>query len=247
MNYLKSNQRIFSKFNLVAALLLIFIYNTVVAEETIFFDKLYKPPAQDLDLSIDLNKLYSHSERPNFTGSWVIEPSKSDEPKEVLKKSNKTKKEVSNRGNGNRSGRGSKGSRKGGKGSRNNDRSSSNSYERNIGLSEIKKMLVNEMEITHQEPLLKIYSKQNGEQNIYTDFRSSTISAAVSGVNQDVVVSGWEGKSLIIETTRSNGLKSIQTLSLITDHQRLEKIIEVSVQNQDMKSIRIRQIYLNKK
>jgi len=90
--------------------------------------------------------------------------------------------------------------------------------------------------------LLRIKSKKYGEQIIYTDFRSSSVSA-LGDINQVVHIAGWEGNDLIIETTNSDGKRLIQSLKLLSHPHRLQRITELLISNNKSKSVKLKQIY----
>ena len=221
-------------------LLIVFPYETIVAEPFFTVNDVPQTSNQRLDLTVDLEKIYNASTRPNFSGIWILDPSASDDPREALKE---WKKEVSGRRSGGRSGRGSdvKGRERG----RGSDNVAGNrSHKMNNGSNkQFEKFLHDELDISHQEPVLKINTGYSVEQKIYTDFRSSSISAK-GGVDQLVSIAGWEGNSLFIETTHANGQKSIEQLKLYSNPKRLERRVTLSDQNAKM--LHIKQIYFMK-
>ncbi|MCW8931936.1 MAG: hypothetical protein OQL19_17090 [Gammaproteobacteria bacterium] len=224
---------------LIAVLMITASHDIAFSDETISFDKVEQSPFKELDLSVNLDKIYNENTRPNFSGHWILEPSSSDNLKDVLGQVNKGDKTTSSRRSGDRSGRKGSGHKRGKRPSTSDQRN------RNTELKEIEKVLVSEMKISHKEPMLRISSAQNGERIYYTDFRSSSISA-MNDENREVIITGWEGDTLIIETTSFSEQKYIKKLKLLTKPHRIELTTELYKQDGARDFTQIKQTYLLK-
>ncbi len=229
----------------IYCLMLIFLSVDVVIAEPLFDlgDELISPN-NELHLSIDLNKLDDKTTRPNFTGVWVLNHSASDDSKEVLNKMKKGKNGPS--GSGKRSGRGPGGM---GRGKPESGRPGDMAHSideslpigNNNGPELLEKLLINELVIQHNEPLFRVNMKR-----IYTDLRGSSVSV-LGGADQSVSFAGWEGNSLVIETTQDDTPKTNERFTLLANPKRLERTTEIQLRGQKNNTVQIKQIYELKK
>lgn len=229
----------------IYCLMLIFLsFDVVIAESFIDFGDELILPDNELDLSIDLNKLDDKTTRPNFTGVWVLNHSASDDPKEVLNKIKKGKNDPPGGGKG--SGRGPGGM---GRGKPENGRPGGMAHSideslpigNNNGPKLLEKLLINELVIQHNEPLFRVNMER-----IYTDLRGSSVSV-LGGADQSVSFAGWEGNSLVIETTQDDTQKTNERFTLLTSPKRLERTTEIQLSGQKNNTVQIKQIYELKK
>lgn len=240
MNLKKQKQMSASKLTIYGLILIVFSVKTGFADPMFNLEDELFSPDNELDLSIDLNKLDDKSTRPNFTGIWVLDHSVSDNPKQVLNKMKQGKNGPPDAGKGSGRGPGGMGRGKPGNGrpegmARSMDESRPNE---NINHPEVlKKLLINELVIRHNEPLFRINMKR-----IYTDLRGSSISA-LRGSYQSVSFAGWEGNSLVVETTKDNAPKINERFTLLNNPQRLERITEIVLREQKNNTVQIKQIY----
>ena len=147
--------------------------------------------------------------KPNLTGLWVLNTELSENPqkefKENMRKSSDTEgnKGMSGRGGGGEHSGSGKG--KGGRQGKGYSRNKKNTH-RNKSLPQELHDLLNAsetLELKHEEPLLTILTK-NGQEKVYTDFRSSSVSSS-SHQNQKSIIAGWENNSLVVEHTLNSG------------------------------------------
>ena len=144
--------------------------------------------------------------KPNLTGLWVLNKELSENPQNDLKKSMgktgnfRANKSKSGRGSGEHSGKGKQ--RKRGNGFSGNKTNNLRRGSLPQGLR-ILFEASETLELKHEEPLLSIISK-DGHEDIYTDFRSTSISSN-SDPNQKITIAGWENNVLIIENTINAG------------------------------------------
>lgn len=227
-----------SKSTMYILILSIFSVKTAFSEPMFNLEDELFSPDNKLDLSIDLDKLDDKSTRPNFTGIWVLDHSASDDPKQVLNKIKQEKNGPPGAGKGQGSGgmgRGKPGSGRPEGMARTMDESRPN---KNFNQPELlKKLLINELVIRHNEPLFRINMVR-----IYTDLRGSSISV-LGGMNQSVSFAGWEGNSLIVETTKDNTPKINERFTLLSNPQRLERMTEIVLSEQKNNTVQIKQIY----
>ena len=154
--------------------------------------------------------------KPNLTGLWVLNKELSENPqkefKENMRKSSDAggNKGKNGRGGGEHSGSG-KG--KGGKQGKGYARNKKNNHRYNTLPQELHALLnaSETLELKHEEPLLSILT-ENGQEKVYTDFRSSSVSSS-NHPNQKAIIAGWENNTLVVEYTLSSG-RVIQQFNL---------------------------------
>lgn len=180
---------------------------------------------------------------PNLTGTWVLNRKLSQNPLEQLKqgrkKSTNSLRNKGMKGNGNHNG-----SRQGkGNGNRRSDNYSKNKNTagRNSLPPSIQFFLNTSEKLTikHQEPLL-ILDTAEGQEKVYTDFRSPKISSN-KDPDQRISIAGWEDNILFIESTLSAG-RVIQQVNLKTSSDQLW--VKTAVLTPHLpKSIRFNSVY----
>jgi len=155
---------------------------------------------------------------PNLTGIWTLNRELSQNPLEQLKqnrkKTNQNNKAMKGNGEHKGSGKG-KGKNRSDNYSKNNKKTGRNylppSMQFFLNASE-------KMTLKHEEPLL-IIDTAEGQEKVYTDFRSPKISTN-KDPNQRVSIAGWEDNILFLESTLSAG-RVIQQFNLKTSSDQL--------------------------
>ena len=154
--------------------------------------------------------------KPNLTGVWILNGELSDNPQAQVKK--RMRKSANSGGNKSMNGRGDgdhrgNGKGNGGKQGKAYSRNKKNTLRHNALPQELHVLLIaaETLELKHEEPLLSILTKA-GQEEIYTDFRSSSVSSN-HDLNQKVTIAGWENNSLVVENTLSSG-RFIQQFTL---------------------------------
>jgi len=180
---------------------------------------------------------------PNLSGTWVLNRELSQNPLEQLKqnrkKTNNSQRNKGMKGNGDHSGSG-KGKGNGNRRSENYSKNK-NTAGRNSLPPSIQFFLNTSEELTikHQEPLL-ILDTSEGQEKVYTDFRSPKISSN-KDPDQRISIAGWEDNILFIESTLSAG-RVIQQVNLKTSSDQLW--IKTAVLTPHLpKSIRFNRVY----
>jgi len=182
---------------------------------------------------------------PNLSGTWVLNRELSQNPLEQLKqnrkKSNNSQSNKGMKGNGDHSGSGQ------GKGKGNGNRRSAN-YSKNKNTAgrnslppSIQYFLNSSEKLTikHEEPLLVIDTTE-GQEEVYTDFRSPKISSN-KDPDQRISIAGWEDNILFIESTLSAG-RVIQQFNLKTSSDQLW--VKTAVLTPHLaKSVRFNRVY----
>ncbi len=240
MKLKKQKRMSVSKLTIYGLILIFFCVKAGFSESMFNLEDEFFSPDNELDLSIDLNKLDDISTRPNFTGIWVLNHSVSDDPKQVLNKMKHGKNGPPGAGKASGSGPGGMGRDKPGNGRPEGMSRSMDGFRPNKNVNQpelLKKLLINELVIRHNEPLFRINMER-----IYTDLRGSSISV-LGGANQSVSFAGWEGNSLVVETTKDNGSKINERFTLLSNPQRLERITEIVLREQKNNTVHIKQIY----
>ena len=177
-------------------------------------------------------------ERPNFSGTWLLDKSASDNPEEVFKESLAKRKRPSFFPGGGMPGRGS-GMGPGGFG---RPPIGGMDKRKEFDKRPLAELSVDQLEIRHAEPELIIVADQLDKQRIFTDFRGSSISA-LGGMQQKVVTAGWESNVLVIESRTSGVNVTIQRLRLLANPRRLERVTEIPSPGPEGESIKIKQIF----
>jgi hypothetical protein len=160
--------------------------------------------------------------RPDFSGRWAFNVKASDDPQEKAKEAMKATKHAKGGGRGMGSASGGQGGGKGGGmgGGMGGGHQGRGSPEGVTGHSEMPPremfaliVTAENLDITHQDPMLLIADESNQPQHLYTDFRGHSISAS-GGLQQRTSIAGWEGTALVVETTMIGGSKLIQTYQI---------------------------------
>jgi hypothetical protein len=170
---------------------------------------------------------------PDFSGMWLLDKSASDNPEEIIKASHNKRKRPSFFPGGGMPGRGPEMGRGG---------FSKPSFGGMDDKHPPAALTVEHLEITHSDPELRIVADQSNEQTIFTDFRSTSITA-LGGKQQRVVIAGWESNDLVIETRTLAGSATVQRLRLLENPRRLERVTEMPSPVPGGESIVIKQIF----
>jgi len=154
---------------------------------------------------------------PNLTGTWVLNRELSQNPLEQnRKKPNNTQSNKAMKGNGEHKGSGKgKGKNRSNNYSKNKRKAGRNSLPPSL------QFFLNASEkltLKHVEPFL-IIDTAEGQEKVYTDFRSSTISTN-NDPDQRITIAGWEDNILFLESTLSAG-RVIQQFNLKTASDQL--------------------------
>lgn len=158
--------------------------------------------------------------KPNLTGLWILNKELSENPQQAFKEN--MRKSSDSGGNKSKNGRGGgggggehsgSGKGKGGKQGKGYARNKNNTHGYNALPQELHALLnaPETLELEHEEPLLSILT-ENGQEKVYTDFRSSSVSSS-NHANQKAIVAGWENNTLVVEHTLSSG-RVIQQFNL---------------------------------
>jgi hypothetical protein len=153
----------------------------------------------------------TQSNKPDFSGVWVFNQALSDDPRELLESARK-KKTGGRAGGG--MGRGGGGGRSG-SGTGHDKMAAHNGMKSDVaGFSAI-------LIIEHKEPLFTLTGSDGQAHNVYTDYRSVSVSASGAS-NQPQMTAGWEDEVLVIETVNNDGkYNKIESYRLDADKQQL--------------------------
>lgn len=183
-------------------------------------------------------------ERPDFSGTWVLDKSASDDPKQVMRSARAGRGKPSfrrTRGNAGQRpgarggpGRGSFGSRPERGGSRRG---------KSDGGTPIAALSAEQLEIRHADPELVIATDRGGERKFITDYRRSSSISAMGDSDQRVVTAGWEKDVLVIESRSAGGRVVVQRMRLLDQPGRLERVTELPALGRDGSLTEIRQVY----
>lgn len=139
-------------------------------------------------------------ERPDLSGSWILNKARSDDLQEKLKKAM-----ADNRaghpgeGGGRRGGMG--GGRRGGMGGDGMGGGRMGAHSQGgPEAMHFPETLV----LEHSDPMLTITNENEHRQRLFTDNRGVSVSAS-GGLQQTVATAGWEGDVLVVETYHDNG------------------------------------------
>ena len=142
--------------------------------------------------------------KPNLTGIWVLNKDLSEKPQEELKQN--MQKSKHSRGGKNKNGGGEhNGKGKGGRQGSNNSGNKKIKQGRGSIPQSFHALLkaTESLELKHEEPLLTIIT-QDGQEKVYTDFRSSSVSSN-NDPYQKITIAGWENNILVVENTVNSG------------------------------------------
>jgi hypothetical protein len=193
--------------------------------------------AESTDISHDsINE--SAGGHPDFSGMWLLDKSASDNPEEIIKASLDKRKKPSFFTGGGMSGRGTDMEGEG------FSKPPFGGTDENVPFDKHPPaaLSVDHLEIFHSDPELHIVADKIGEQTIFTDLRSTSITA-LGGLQQKVVIAGWENNDLVIETRTLDGSATVQRLRLLDNPRRLERVTEMSSPDPGRESIVIKQIF----
>lgn len=140
----------------------------------------------------------SHA-RPDFSGHWKLDAKASDDPLEKAREATQAARQASGGGRGMGRGGGMGGKRQGRGASAGMDGGGLPSGELAALLAPLA-----ELHITQQDPMLLIADENDRHQRLYTDFRGASVSAS-GGLRQRVSIAGWEGGTLVVESTMLGG------------------------------------------
>lgn len=157
--------------------------------------------------------------RPDFSGLWSLNVESSDNPEEKRKEITKAMRQTRDGKRGMGSGSGGHEREGGGGGAM--GRGMGRGAQGHMGGNAMRPsrelltliIAAEQIDIRHEEPMLLITAGSDQRQRLFTDFRGASVSAS-GGFQQRVSVAGWEGSSLVVETTLNSGAKLIQTYQL---------------------------------
>ena len=193
-------------------------------------------PVKQLAESTDVSHGSIHKSaagHPDFSGAWLLDKSASDNPEEIIKASRDKRKRPSAFPGGGMHGR---------------DPDMGRGVFSKPSFSDMDDkhppaaLTVEHLEITHSDPVLRIVADQGEEQTIFTDLRSTSITA-LGGLQQKVVIAGWEDNELVIETRTLGGSATVQRLRLLENPRRLERVTEMPSPGPGGEPIVIKQIF----
>lgn len=176
-------------------------------------------------------------ERPNFSGTWVLDKAASDDPEEVMRSARSERRKPSSSRGGGDAGRGP-GPGGGGRRADTGGAESAAARIRPLSVSLAEQQLV----IRHTEPELVVSSGAGAEQTIYTDFRGASVSAMDSATRK-IVIAGWESDELVIEIRKDGGAAVVQRLRILERPSRIERVTEIPAPDGEKGAIQIRQVF----
>jgi hypothetical protein len=142
------------------------------------------------------------SNKPDFSGTWAVNQALSDDPRELLESARKKK--TGGRSGGGRSGNGT-----------GRDKMAAHKGKKSDG-AVFPAVLI----IEHKEPVFTLTGSDGQPHNVYTDYRSTSVSA--SDLNQPQMTAGWEDEVLVIETVNNDGkYNKIESYRLDAEKQQL--------------------------
>lgn len=139
--------------------------------------------------------------RPDFSGDWLLNTKASDDPREKAKEAAQASRQARGGGRGMGGGPGGMG-RGGGMGGGRQGRGGGMGGSGGLSSGELSVLQApaQELHVIHQDPMLLIADENDRRQRLFTDFRGASVSAN-GGLQQRVSVAGWEGQTLVVETT----------------------------------------------
>jgi hypothetical protein len=96
--------------------------------------------------------------------------------------------------------------------------------------------------IVHRDPLLIITPGNGSPRRLYTDDRPASVTA-LGGEDQRVAIAGWEGDSLVVETTMGTD-RVVEYYRLLSTPRRLEVVTELPDWGRPQGPAQIRRIYV---
>ena len=181
--------------------------------------------------------------RPDFSGQWVFNAKASDDPQEKLQEAMKAMQQTRSGGRGMGGGSGGQG-RGGGKGGGHQGRGSSAGMGGHSEMSPGKMPELTatpeRLDITHEDPMLLIADENDQRRQIFTDFRGASVSVS-SGLQQRMVVAGWEDGTLVVETTTDGGTRLTQSYQI--DSETGQLLISAAARLAERQPVTFRLVY----
>ena len=163
--------------------------------------------------------------RPDFTGLWSLNVDASDNPRERHEEAMQARRQSKGCGHGMGNGSGGRGrgggmgGGMGGGGRKSPDRMGGRGMQSSAdSLSLIS--ADEQIDIRHEEPMFLITDENDQRLRLFTDFRGSSVSAS-GGFQQRVSVAGWEGETLVVETTLNSGARLIRSYRFVDETDQL--------------------------
>lgn len=128
--------------------------------------------------------------RPNFSGDWQLNVKASDDPLEKLREAMQASRQPGGVGRGTG----------GGKGHGSGDSMAASGMGGSVAEFAAQLNPPQALHITHEDPMLLIGDANERPQRLFTDFRGGSVPVS-GGLEQRVSVAGWEGKTLVVETS----------------------------------------------
>ena len=155
--------------------------------------------------------------KPNFSGVWVLNNALSDDPRELMESARKQKAEGrSGSGMGRGGGHADSGT---GRGKMAVDNGAKSDV---AGFSAI-------LVIEHKEPIFSLTGSDSQPHNVYTDYRSFSVSAS-GALDLPQMTAGWEDEVLIIETVNNDGkYNKIESYHLDAEKQQLHVLSAIKL------------------
>lgn len=182
--------------------------------------------------------------RPDLSGSWVLNKTRSDDLQEKLRKAMADDRaghpgEGAGRMGGMGGGMGGMGGgRRGGMGGDGAGRARMGM--RGEGAPEATRF-PEALVVEHSDPLFAITNENGQRQRLFTDNRGISVSAS-GGLQQTVATAGWEGDVLVVETHHDNGRSIEERYRLQATPRQLQVITRLRL-GPDGKIIEFRRIY----
>jgi hypothetical protein len=161
------------------------------------------------------------SERPNFTGDWVLDPAASGDVRKQLRPGRWD----SLFGDGDAD-------------------SGSGILGHGPGRGIIRHLQARELLIDHRDPVFSISPDNGTSQRVYTDGRGTSVSA-LGDKSQVVSVAGWEGAVLVVET-HAGGNRMVDRYRLLAHPRELEVITELPDWSGKDGPLRVRRVFVPK-
>lgn len=177
--------------------------------------------------------------RTDFSGHWILNAKASDDPQEKAREAMKAMQQEKGGGRG-MGGQGRGGGMGGGHQGRGPSGGMSGRGE--MPSRELSTLMApsEKLDITHEDPMLLITDENDQRQRIFTDLRGASVSAS-GGLQQRVSFAGWEGATLVVETTMAGGSRLVQNYQI--DSATGQLMIVAAANLPDKKAVSYRLVY----